>query len=233
MSNEKKLQEAIEGACRRLDMELQGEVTSGHQEMYIDNKDKKIILNPGAGKCEEGTFEQACRNIDSYIEDCGVPLKIGEKHEVPDENNRYMFKLDFETGMVDFRFEVLMPGVDLEKVRYLELENQDIWDFPRIIMDDESYVWKYGLINKKDAYDKITSTIRYCREQMQLVLVCGLLVSALLAKEKLQMCEGFGNYIFSKEVEITSLMIRLEKGYRKTDIALLDKLTEEITGLLE
>jgi hypothetical protein len=144
-----------------------------------------------------------------------------------------MFKLDFETGMIDFRFEVLMPGGDLEKVRYLELENQDIWDFPRIIMDDESYVWKYGLINKEDVYDKITCAIRYCREKMELVLVCGLLVSALLAKEKLQMCEGFGNYILSKEIEITTLMFRLKKGYRKTDIALLDKLIDEMVEMLK
>jgi hypothetical protein len=33
----------------------------------------------------------------------------------------------------------------LEKVRYLDSENQDIFNFPRLYVDGSSWVWKYAL----------------------------------------------------------------------------------------
>jgi hypothetical protein len=233
MNNKEKLQKALEGACKEMNVNLQGAVTSGHQEICYDEKNRRIILNPGAGKCEEGTFEQACRNINCFIEDCSVPLEINEKHDIPDVNNRYMFKLVYDTGIIAIRFEVLMPGVELKKVRYRNLENQDIWDFPRIIVDDESYVWEYGLINKDKVFRALTNMIKYHRENMDLKFVCLLLVSAQLTKHRLAEGKEFDFNMIGQTIRIEQLTKSLHKGYRKTDIAMLDQLIEEILEMLE
>ena len=39
---------------------------------------------------------------------------------------------------------VAMPGLPLERVRYMG-EPQNIWDFPRLYVDGDSWVWEFAI----------------------------------------------------------------------------------------
>ena len=41
--------------------------------------------------------------------------------------------------------EIQMPGLPVDRVRFLDEDGQNIWDFPRLYVDDSSWVWKYAL----------------------------------------------------------------------------------------
>jgi hypothetical protein len=41
--------------------------------------------------------------------------------------------------------EVLMPGLLLSQVRYTGDGYQNIWDYPRLYVDGDSWVWKYAI----------------------------------------------------------------------------------------
>jgi len=37
-----------------------------------------------------------------------------------------------------------MPGLPLDLVRYTGENGQNIWNFPRLYLDDSSWVWKFA-----------------------------------------------------------------------------------------
>lgn len=105
-----------------------------------------IFINPGAGPCTEGTFEHAERNIRQFIKDCQVKLHVTEYKTEP-AGGRYLFVLEADDNP-DVRFEVEIPGLPLEQVRYMGEKGQNIWDFPRLYVNGSSWVWKYALIKE-------------------------------------------------------------------------------------
>jgi hypothetical protein len=38
-----------------------------------------------------------------------------------------------------------MPGLPVEQVRYMGESGQNIWDFPRLYVDDSSWIWEFAL----------------------------------------------------------------------------------------
>ena len=40
---------------------------------------------------------------------------------------------------------ILPPGLALAGVRYLDQPGQNIWHFPRLYIDGDSWVWKYAV----------------------------------------------------------------------------------------
>lgn len=60
----------------------------------------------------------------------------------PEGNGRFTFTLAFGEGL---QFEIEMPGLPIEKVRWTGAADQDIWDYPRLYVDGSSWVWKYAV----------------------------------------------------------------------------------------
>src|SRR4051794_35204744 len=98
-----------------------------------------LIINPGTGPVAGATLAYAEANIARLIEDAGRPFK---SHYTGKE---YRGRYAFELVIGDERREVDMPGLPLERVRYVDAEGQNIWDFPRLYVDGSSWVWRYGV----------------------------------------------------------------------------------------
>ena len=52
--------------------------------------------------------------------------------------------------VVECRHTVDMPGLPLAKVRFTGAKSQDIWTFPRLYVDDSSWVWLYSFPHDLD-----------------------------------------------------------------------------------
>lgn len=105
-----------------------------------------IIINPGSGPVHEATEEHAAINITVFADDLRrAGLGIDGCARLPDADygeGRYAFAL----AMADGRsIEIQMPGLPVERVRFLGEEGQNIWDFPRLYVDGSSWVWQFAL----------------------------------------------------------------------------------------
>lgn len=108
-----------------------------------------ISINPGSGPVQGATQEQAEANMRQFAADL---------HERGHARVTYDRKpeADYDLGFNDGRFcwivaadggelvEVQMPGLPLDRVRWLGSE-QDIWQFPRLYVDDGSWIWFFAL----------------------------------------------------------------------------------------
>lgn len=59
----------------------------------------------------------------------------------PESEGRFTFTLTFG----DLAFEVEMPGIPVERVRYTGAEDQNILAYPRLYVDGSSWVWTYAV----------------------------------------------------------------------------------------
>ena len=123
-----------------------------------------ISINPGSGPVNgELSWENAYENIKQYIKDCEIPLYIVKSNHVPDEG-RYLFVL--RNDEYNFETEVEMPGLPLEKVRYVRAEGQNILEFPRLYVDGGSWIWNCGLITKEQIAELLSERIKEMREKI-------------------------------------------------------------------
>lgn len=118
-----------------------------------------IIINPGTGPVSQWgddiSEENAIDNIKHYITDCNLKdikyLRLPDK----DEDGRFgfiLYKNHYDASVCHF---IDMPGLPLAQVRYIDKEKQNIWDFPRLYVDGDSWVWCYGMLSQKDFdYDR-------------------------------------------------------------------------------
>jgi len=115
-----------------------------------------IIINPGTSNVYGAELEDAETNMQAWITEipdyksytCKYSKKKTENywHQYPDMA-RGRFTFDVTVHLKDgrhFAFEVEMPGLPLDKVRYVSDEGQNIWDFPRLYVDGSSWVWEYS-----------------------------------------------------------------------------------------
>ena len=104
-----------------------------------------VIINPGSGPVLDATEKNAIDNIKHWITDCGIKdlefLRLTEN----DSDGRFCFLVWKDTRC----HEIDMPGLPLEKVRYVS-DEQSIWNFPRLYVDGSSWVWKFSLLDEKD-----------------------------------------------------------------------------------
>jgi len=107
-----------------------------------------IIINPGSGPVSSTTEENAINNINHYITDCNLKNVGWVRLPKRDEDGRYGF-LIYQDYHCRCHF-VDMPGLPLDKVRYMKEEGQNIWDYPRLYLDDSSWVWCFGLLDQED-----------------------------------------------------------------------------------
>lgn len=118
-----------------------------------------FCVNPGSGPVSEGCWEMAYANIQQFIQDCEIPMYIKEACMIPDEDSgRYLFKLD----AVDFSYplEIEMPGLPLDKVRYMGEEGQNPFRFPRLYVDGASWLWKFAVVTKEEVVNSLRNKIK-------------------------------------------------------------------------
>lgn len=98
----------------------------------------EVIQNPGTEK-SFGSIELAENNIKKFIEDTGIYFEFedtGKRLE-----GRFVFKLIHK----NISYEIGMVGENIESVRYIDGYTQNIWNYPRLYVDGNSYVWIYAL----------------------------------------------------------------------------------------
>ena len=99
----------------------------------------QVFINPGSGAVQNGSKEQSEINVKQFIADLGINGNY-EFVKVEDDG-RHTYKVWDE----NHNHEIEMPAIPLENVRYLGVEGQRIFDFPRLYVDGSSWVWKYAL----------------------------------------------------------------------------------------
>lgn len=106
-----------------------------------------IAINPGSGPVGgEVSWDNAYENIAAYIADCEIPMNIVRSEHKADEG-RYMFVL--RNDEYDYQIDVEMPGLPLEKVRYVEGDERSILEFPRLYVDGGSWIWYLATVKKE------------------------------------------------------------------------------------
>ena len=113
-----------------------------------------IIINPGSGPVEGAEVHHAEANMTHFLADAGVEDAVVIRAKKHDQDGRFGFYVLNEASL---RFcEVRMPGLSLDKVRYMGEEHQNIWHFPRLFINGDSWVWKFaidGLFPEEDDDD--------------------------------------------------------------------------------
>jgi len=103
------------------------------------------MINPGSGPVDNATPENADANITQFILELGIANTehkpaIMERHYGDGRYAYCVFNTEQHTEVI-----VCMPGAPLERVRYLGHEDQNIFEFPRLYVDGDSWLWKYAV----------------------------------------------------------------------------------------
>lgn len=104
-----------------------------------------VIINPGTGPVWSGPGSvlrrNAERNIRALCRDagCDSDCRIERDGDV-DGRGWYPYRIFRGKRSV----EVDMPGLALEKVRYIAAP-QNPWDFPRLYVDGSSWLWSFAI----------------------------------------------------------------------------------------
>lgn len=103
-----------------------------------------VIINPGSGPVDGATFENAQANMVTFCVDLvktGVAKEAAFLDTMASSRGRWEFIVTADGN----EYEVEMPGLLLERVRFMDREDQNIWDFPRLYVDGSSWVWMFAL----------------------------------------------------------------------------------------
>lgn len=106
-----------------------------------------IIINPGSGPVDDATEANAHAAIRQFTSDLrarGIAV-VDMRQPDLDGEGRYGFALTSEALPNGTAIEVEMPGLPVDRVRYMDEDGQNIWDFPRLYVDGSSWVWKFAL----------------------------------------------------------------------------------------
>lgn len=112
-----------------------------------------VFVNPGTGSIDDPNcnIENAIQNIKKFAEECAGQEKRWERAKEKDYGDgRYAFDLWLD----QMHYEIQMPGLPLEMVRYMDEENQNIWNFPRLYVDDSRWVWSFALIKDSELQER-------------------------------------------------------------------------------
>lgn len=107
-----------------------------------------IIINPGTGKVDNSIEKNAITNMEHFktdLKNIGISNIEIIRYETNDYDKQYKDgRFCFILKKDNFCYEIQMPGLPLEKVRWMNAE-QDIWNFPRLYVDGSSWIWGFAL----------------------------------------------------------------------------------------
>jgi hypothetical protein len=105
-----------------------------------------ISINPGSGPVSEATERNAIDNVAAFTADLltrGITVTGAVRRPAVDYGSgRYAFTVTTDDGRDT---EIQMPGLPVDQVRWLKSEGQDIWQFPRMYVNDGSWIWYFAL----------------------------------------------------------------------------------------
>lgn len=103
-----------------------------------------FFLNPGAGPVDEASELAARDAIEALIDDIALEPRPTWARRSKDDygEGRFAFAIFWE-GREGAVVEIQMPGVPIDRVRYLAGMNP--WQFPRLYVDGSSWLWKFAI----------------------------------------------------------------------------------------
>jgi hypothetical protein len=119
-----------------------------------------LIINPGTGPATGGTLANAEANIAQLVTDIidRLPRGITDRslsairNPGGDRAEKGMFSFTlriYVKGTDGTPYEAIhsveMPGLPLTAVRFGAHEDDSSWDFHRLYLDENSWLWKYAL----------------------------------------------------------------------------------------
>lgn len=108
-----------------------------------------LIINNGSSAIESATEAQAVENMAQFLADVGIADLVFRRLPIHDDGKgRYAFEIDHTDGVI-----VLMVGLPLAQVRFMDLPDQNIWKFPRLYVNGSSWLWCYAVNILRDAID--------------------------------------------------------------------------------
>jgi hypothetical protein len=103
----------------------------------------RVIINPGAGPVSDSTEANAEANMAQFVADSPLSGLTYRRAADLDNGGRYGFLV--QRNGEGPAVEVQMPGVPLERVRYMGTDG--CFDLPRLYVNGSSYWWLYGLLD--------------------------------------------------------------------------------------
>lgn len=107
-----------------------------------------IFINPGTGVVEDATEDNARINIKQFLKDCEGSLHWHSRRAKAKDygDGRYAFAVWCDE-FAHKKVEIQMPGWELERVRYLGLAGQNVFNFPRLYVDGSSWLWEFAILD--------------------------------------------------------------------------------------
>ncbi len=108
-----------------------------------------IVINPGTGPCVDVSETQAIDNMRHFVTDCQQSeLRFVRVPELDYGDGRFAFLL----WKGERCHEIQMPGLPLNRVRYMGEPDQNAWDYPRLYVDGSSWLWMFAILNKDEQW---------------------------------------------------------------------------------
>lgn len=106
------------------------------------NINNRVFINPGTGPADNAYEDDARHNMDAFMVDLGIKGIRVRRHARADYGaGRFAYRLYYQGRKV----EIQMPGWELARVRFTGADEQNVWDFPRLYVNDDSWLWRYAL----------------------------------------------------------------------------------------
>jgi hypothetical protein len=123
-----------------------------------------VIINPGTGLVSGAYARLAWKAARQMRRDIAtVKPRYDDEQPVVGARIERLAKID-ERGRYGFRFtlgkrrcDVEIPGLPIERVRYLGLPDQNAWHFPRLYVDGSSWLWEFALTSIREALATTTA----------------------------------------------------------------------------
>jgi hypothetical protein len=110
-----------------------------------------LVINPGTVPVEHATAANAEVNMAQLVTDVAAAASdythvLTHRLEANDYGDgRFAFVVVFRRWNGLRAFEIQMPGLPLDRVNYGARDGDDPWDFPRLYVDDSSWLWKFAI----------------------------------------------------------------------------------------
>ncbi|NOR85373.1 hypothetical protein GQ473_04590 [archaeon] len=112
-----------------------------------------FCINPGSEFVLNSLEDNAYRNMQQLIIDSTyIDLNCARISEKDYDDGRYAFIVWKDNVCT----EVQMPGLLIDKVRFIDDDNQDIWEFPRLYLDDSSWIWMVAVSILKSTFKEVS-----------------------------------------------------------------------------